>query len=105
MIVIKRNEGKTRKRAYGLVTMYTPPKIEDHIKERTGSIKAGLYLTVDQNLESITKKVFLIAAARLPVTWKDDKRSQTLKVYFDGSERDSILLIVTRAVQLREPAL
>ena len=86
---------KTRKRAYGLVTMYTPPKIEDHIEERTCSIKPGLYSTVDQILESIFKKVFPNAAAKLPVTWKVDKCSQTLKVYFDGSERDCILLEAT----------
>ena len=72
---------RTRNRAFGLVTMYTPPKNEDHIEERTGSTKPGLYLTVDQILESISKKVFPIAAAKLPVTWKVDKSSQTLKAF------------------------
>ena len=86
---------KTRKRAYGLVTMYTPPKVEDHLEERTCSIKPRLYLTVDQILESIFKKVFPIAAAKVPVTWKVDQSLQTLKVYFDDSERDCILLEAT----------
>ena len=75
--------------------MYTPPNIEDHIEERTVSIEPGLYLTVDQILESIFKKVFPITAAKLPVAWKVDKPSQTLNVYFDGSERDCILLEAT----------
>ena len=50
---------KIHKRAYGLVTMHTPPKIEDHyLEQKTGTIKPGFCLTVDKILTNIFKKSF-----------------------------------------------
>lgn len=93
---------KRRKRPYGLVSMYKPhsPLATDQpFEEMNGSIKPGVYSTVDQIMKAICKKIFK-NGDETALTWKIDEPSQKLKVYYEGSKRD-ILSLKASSVDLQ----
>ena len=86
---------KLNERLYGMVTMCELPlrPVQKAIIEKVGSIKPGVYLSVDQNLRSICKKTFDgHVDDKFPLSWKLDAASKALKLYYEGREQEYIFL-------------
>ena len=74
-----------------MVTMCELPirPVQEAIIEKVGSIKPGVYLTVDQILRSFCKKIFRgHVDDKFPLSWKLDAPSEALKLYYEGSEEE-----------------
>ena len=86
---------KLNARPYGKVTMCELPKrpVQEAIIEKVGSIKPGVYQTVDQILRSICRKIFRgHVDDKFPLSWKLDAALEALKLYYEGSEQECIYL-------------
>ena len=86
---------KLNARPYGLVTMCELPirPVQEAIIEKVGSIKPGVYQTVDQILRSICKNIFRgHVDDKFPLSWKLDAASEALKLYYEGSEQECIFV-------------
>ena len=86
---------KLNERPYGMVTMCELPlrPVQKAIIEKVGSIKPGVYLSVDQILRSICKKIFGgHVDNKFPLSWRLDAASEALKLYYEGSEQECIFL-------------
>ena len=92
------SENRKRKlgeRPYGLVTMYQPPirSVQETFVETITNIKPGVYLSVDQILLSICKKIFVRTVGdTFPLSWKLDAPSEALKVYYEGNKQECMFL-------------
>ena len=86
---------KLNARPYGMVTMCELPirPVQEAIIDKVGSIKPGVYQTVDQFLRSICKKFFRgHVDDKFPISWKLNAASEALKLYYEGSEQECIFL-------------
>ena len=86
---------KLNERPYGMVTMFELPlrPVQKAIIEKVGSIRPGVYLSVDQILRSICKKIFGgHVDDKFPLSWKLDAASEALKLCYEGSEQKCIFL-------------
>ena len=86
---------KLKERPYGMVTMCELPlrPVQKAVIEKVGSIKPGVYLSVDQILRSICKKIFgEHVDDKFPLSWKLDAASEALKLCYEGSEQECIFL-------------
>ena len=84
---------KLNERPYRMVTMCELPlrPVQKAIIEKFGSIKPGLYLSVDQILRSICKRLFGgHVDDKFLLLWKMDAASEVLKLYCEGSEQECI---------------
>ena len=82
-------------RPYGMVTMYQPPirSVQEMFVEKITNIKPGVYLSVDQILHSICKKIFVRPVGeKFPLSWKLDAPSEALKVYYEGNKQECMVL-------------
>ena len=69
--------------------------VQEAIIEKVGSIKPGVYQTVDQILRSICKKIFKGHVDKFFLSWQLDAASKALKFYYAGSEQECIYLETT----------
>jgi len=86
---------KLNERPYGMVKMceLRLRHVQKAIIEKVGSIKPGVYLSVDQILRSICEKIFGgHVDDKFPLSWKPDAASEALKLYYEGSEQECIFL-------------
>ena len=86
---------KLSERRYGMVTMYQPPirSVQETFAEKIKNIKPGVYLSLDQILLSICKKIFVRTVGdKFPLSWKLDAPSEALKVYYEGSKQECMFL-------------
>ena len=86
---------KLSERRYGMVTMYQPPirSVQETFAEKNKKIKPGVYLSVDQILISICKKIFVRTVGdKFPLSWKLDAPSEALKVYYEGNKQECMFL-------------
>ena len=78
-----------------MITMQVPPTlpIKEKIIEKVTNIKPGVYVSIDQIMRSIFKKIFEdLADGRFPLSWKLDEPSESLKVYYQGPKQDCMFL-------------
>ena len=75
-----------------MITMYVPPTLPFKEKiEKATNVKPGLYVSIDQIMRSICKKIFEeLADGRFPLSWKLDEPSESLKVYYEGPKQDYV---------------
>ena len=86
---------KLHEKPNGMVTMCELPlrPAQKAIIEKIGSIKRGVYLSVDQILRSICKKNFGgHVDDKFLLSWKLDAASEALKLYYEGREQECLLL-------------
>ena len=91
-------KNKRKRKPYGMITMYVPPTLpnKEEIIEKVTNIKPGVYVSIDQIMRSICKKIFKeLADGRFPLSWKLDEPSESLKVYYEGPKQDCIFLEAT----------
>ena len=78
--------------------MYVPPTlpIKEEIIEKVTNIKSGVYMSINQIMRSVCKKIFgELADGRFPLWWKLDEPSESLKVYYEGSKQECMFLEAT----------
>ena len=88
-------KNKQKRKPYGMITMYVPPtlSIKEKFIEKVTNIKPGVYVSIDQIMRSICKKIFEEHAdGTFPLSWKLDEPSKSLKVYYEGPKQDCMFL-------------
>ena len=79
---------------YGRVTMYQPPIRSAHetFVENITNIKPDVYLSVDQILHSICKKIFVRTVVdKFPLSWKLDAAREAPKVHYEGNKQEETI--------------
>ena len=82
-------------RPCGMVTMNQPPirSVQETFVEKITNIKPGVYLSVDQILHSICKKIFVRpVGGKFLLSWKLDAPSEALKVYYEGNKQECMFM-------------
>ena len=70
--------------------------VQETFVEKLTNVKPGVYLNVDQTLQSICKKFVLKTVVdKFLLSWKLDAPSESLRAYYEGKEWECLILEIT----------